>query len=399
MSTAIESTGPGRGATIVQAATLTTLLAAAAAPTPLYGLYQQQWGFSPVVLTLVFAVYAFSLLAALLTVGSLSDHLGRRPLIVAALALQSVALALFLAADAVPTLLAARVVQGFANGIATTALGAALVDASPTRGPLVNSVAPLFGMAAGILGTSALVAFGPAPTRLVYLLLLAAMAVQAALVWRMPETAPLRPGAWASLRPVVRVPAQARGALLRVTPINVAVWGLGGFFLSLVPTLVRTVTGSTSPLVGGIVVSTLTLSGAASILWFRQAPARALLGRGPVALGLGVASLLAGVHAGEAVFLIGGTAVAGAGFGASFLGSLRTIMPLASPDERAGLLAAFYIESYLAFSVPAILLGALTHSLGLVAATDAYGALLLALVVVGAVAVRRAPARVPCPAA
>src|ERR671925_2111323 len=62
------------------------LLFASAVPSPLYVVYQQQWDFSEITLTSIFAVYALALLGALLVVGSISDHIGRRPTLLAALA-------------------------------------------------------------------------------------------------------------------------------------------------------------------------------------------------------------------------------------------------------------------------------------------------------------------------
>src|SRR5215218_8432599 len=91
---------------------LVLMLAASGVPSPLYRVYQQEFGFSSGVLTTIFAIYAFALLVSLLVVGGLSDHIGRRPVIAAAFLLEAAAMALFLAADGVGWLLAARTVQG-----------------------------------------------------------------------------------------------------------------------------------------------------------------------------------------------------------------------------------------------------------------------------------------------
>jgi MFS family permease len=132
---------------------LGVLMVAAGAPSPLYGVYQAAWGFSAAMLTAVFAVYALSLLAAFLVAGRLSDHLGRKPVIIVALAAEVAAMACF-AADSAGWLYAARVVHGAATGTATGAVSAALVDLAPGNqrlAPLVNSVAPTLGLAAGAL--------------------------------------------------------------------------------------------------------------------------------------------------------------------------------------------------------------------------------------------------------
>jgi MFS family permease len=370
------------------AATSTLFLAASSAPTPLYPLYQRAFGFSPVVITVIFAVYAFSLLAALLIVGSLSDHLGRRPVIFASILLNMVAMALFLMAEGPDWLIAARIVQGFATGAAVSSVGAALVDLDPIRGSITNSLAPLVGMAIGALGTSLLIQFAPAPTVLVYIVTLVLLALQAVLLWLMPETTVRRAGLLASLKPQVAVPQQVRRTLLALTPINVAVWALAGFYLSLVPSVVRATTGSAAPLVGGSVVAALTISGAAAVFLLRTKSATTIMRFGIPSMTLGILTVIAGIHAAQVAILALGTLITGAGFGAAFLGTVRSIMPLAKPDERAGLLSAFYIQSYLAFSLPAILAGFLSKALGFAEAADIYAAAILLLVGWGVLALR-----------
>ncbi|MFC7574057.1 MFS transporter [Klenkia terrae] len=124
---------------------LVLVLAASGVPSPLYRVYAEEFGFGTGTLTLVFAVYAFALLAALLTVGALSDHVGRRPVLAVALLVEAVAMGLFFVADGVWWLLAARVVQGLATGAMTGAFGAALLDLQRRDrplGPLINSASP-----------------------------------------------------------------------------------------------------------------------------------------------------------------------------------------------------------------------------------------------------------------
>ncbi|WP_223529458.1 MFS transporter [Pseudomonas sp. GL-R-19] len=361
------------------AITLLSFLAASTAPTPLYHLYQEQMQFSPATLALIFAVYALSLLAALLTVGSLSDYLGRKPVIFTAVLLNILAMLLFIYADSVPWLISARVLQGFATGMATAVLSATLLDTDRQQGPLVNSVAPLLGMALGGMGCGLLAEFAPAPLHLTYWLLLALFAMQAVFVWRLPESVTRQSGAWASLRPTLHVPVQARATLWRVLPINTATWALGGFYASLAPSLVRTATGSTSNLIGGATVAALTVTGALMIYTLRNQAATKALQLGASSLPVGVALILLGVHSASLPLFFLGTLVAGCGFGAGFLGAVRSLVPLALPHERAGLMSAYYVLSYLAFCLPALLAGNLARTFGLVATTDGYGAVLMVL--------------------
>src|SRR6476646_1113604 len=124
------------------------VVASNSAVTPLYRLYQQSMHLTPLMITLVYAVYTFSLLAALLTVGGLSDYVGRRPVILSGLLLNAIAMVLFSYVTDVGQLILARAVQGLCVGTATTAMGAAILDS----GPLLNSVTAFLGLTAGALG-------------------------------------------------------------------------------------------------------------------------------------------------------------------------------------------------------------------------------------------------------
>ncbi len=364
---------------------LLTFLAASSAPTPLYHVYQEAWQFSPGMLTMVFGVYALSLLAALLTVGSLSDYIGRRPVLRVALLLNMLSMLAFIYARDFSWLLAARVVQGFATGMATSSLGAALLDNDRNKGPLLNSLAPLLGMALGGLGSGLLVQYAPWPTGLVYAVVLGVLVVQAVLLVWLPESVSAQPGALASLRPRLSVPPQARAAVWRMLPVNTAVWMTGGFFLSLAPSLVRAATGSTSNLIGGALVATLTLSGAGAIYALRTVAAEKVLRLGTVLLAIGIGLVLLAANQQALTLFFVGAVIAGAGFGSGFLGSARSVLPLAHAHERAGLMSTFYVLSYLAFCAPAILAGFLVRSIGLVATSDGYGMLQIALCVVALV--------------
>jgi len=378
--------GPGRmgreAALWLNASILVAYLAASTAPSPLYALYREAWGFSALTLTVVFSTYAFALLGALLFFGALSDHRGRREVVLVSLALEIASLLVFRHADGVAWLVVARAVQGLATGIATSALSAGMLDISRERGSLLNSVSPLVGMGVGALGAGALAQFAPAPTRLVFDVLLAILVAQALAAFFLPETVSRRPGALAAMKPQLAVPARAWPTLWQVLPVNTAQWALGGFYASLGPSLTRIVTGIHSPLIGGGVVAALVLSGAVAVLAVRARPARAVLAGGTAALVVGLAVTLGGVELHSTALFFAGSIIAGLGFGAAFNGTMRSLVPLAEAHERAGLMSTFFVLSYLAFSVPAIAAGLMAGRFGLQAASVGYGLLLVALGVV-----------------
>ena len=372
---------PRTAAFYLLASIIVSFLAGSSAPTPLYAVYASRWGFSPITTTIVFGVYALAVLTALLTVGSLSDHVGRRPVLLAALAVQVVAMVVFITADGMPELLIARVVQGLSTGAAAGAIGAAMLDLNKTRGTIANAVAPITGSASGALGSGLLVQYLPQPTHLVYLVLLGVFVLQAIGVLLMPETSSPTPGALASLRPQFAVPAAVRRPMLFAVPALVAVWAMAGLYGALGPALVKLVSGSGSVVLGGLSLFVLAGSGAVAVLLLQRQNARQLTL-------IGGGALLAGGTRSTAGFFVG-TAIAGIGFGGGFQGAIRSVMPLAAPHQRAGVLSVVYVVSYLALGLPAVIAGVLlVHGDNLLHTTVQYGVavmVLAALALLGAI--------------
>src|SRR6516162_4571783 len=201
----------GRPAVIVLASLIVALLASSAAPTPLYAIYQAQWHFTPITTTVVFGVYAIAVLAGLLTLGKLSDHVGRRPVLLTAIAVHAGSLVIFATATGVPALLSARVVQGLSTGAALGAIGAAMLDMDRELGTFANAVAPGMGSATGAILSALAIYFLPDPTHLIYLALIGVLALQAVAIMAMRETVSRTPGALASLRPEITLPRALRG--------------------------------------------------------------------------------------------------------------------------------------------------------------------------------------------
>jgi MFS family permease len=203
--------------------------------------------------------------------------------------------------------------------------------------------------------------------------LLVLSVVEAAILWFMPETATRKPGALASLWPRVHVPRVARATFVAVTPVNIASWSLGGFYFSLMPSVVRAATGTTLPIVGGLVVATLTVTGAVAVVALRKLAPEKMFIFGIVTLALGVVITLAGVQYQNVGVMLFGTVVGGTGFGTVFSGTLRSVLPYAQPGERAGLLSAYFVVGYLSFSIPALAAGFLAPIVGLTRTADFYG--------------------------
>ena len=348
---------------------LVLLLFSSSVPSPLYEIYQQRWHFSATMLTVVFAVYALAVLISLLVFGSLSDAIGRRKVLLVGLGLAVVSMAVFAAAQNVGWLLAARAVQGIAVGLATGAMSAALIELAPadrpTRGTLVNSSAPTLGMALGALVSGFLVQYAPAPRVLTYVLLLAAFALTFLGILALPETAP-NAGQGLPVRPRrISVPKPARRSFALLSLALVAVWAVGGFYLSLGPSLALQLLHSHSTFIGGLTVAILAGIATVGQLALGKIPPLRTALLGLVALVIGLVLLLVALSSSStAVFFIG-TAVLGLGWGSTFLGTFRSLAGLAEPKSRGELMAAVYVVAYLAMSIPAVIAGLLSSHLGL----------------------------------
>ncbi|MCZ4560593.1 MFS transporter [Rhodococcus sp. IEGM 1401] len=380
---------PHRYAFWVVGVAFLVLMASASAPSPLYPVYQQAWGFSALTLTVIFAVYAVALLSTLLTVGSLSDHIGRKPILIASLILLAVSLMLFIVADSVPVLLAARVVQGIAAGAATGALSAAVIDLQPdaSTGPLLNSVAPSLGLASGALGAGLLVQLAPAPDILVFALLIGAALILAVALLFVPETSALRGfdsrrHLASTLLPRMSIPTAVRAPFLLIAPALFATWSLGGFHLSLGPSIIGTVFDVDNHIVGGLEIFAMFASGAVAAAVVRNGFPRTVMMIGATVLAAGVALSLASVQIESIVLYFVGAVIAGSGWGATFLGSMRTLGALVPAAERGGVFATTFVISYLAFSLPAVVAGLAVHRLGLSTTVQVYGGFVITLALI-----------------
>ncbi|MCB0863794.1 MAG: MFS transporter [Solirubrobacterales bacterium] len=368
------------------AAIAVTFPAISAVPSPLYSLYQDLWGFSDSVLTEVFAVYVVALLVSLLVFGALSDHVGRRPVLLGAILLEAVSLVLFLVAGGVAALAVARVVQGLATGVALATLGAVIVDLQPEHAPkrsgVVNGVAPLAGLAIGALGCGLLIQLAPWPTSLVFVILLAALALASVAVWLSPETSTMHPGARESLKPQVGLPPHLRSEFISLVPIMIAGWALAGLYLSLGPSIAGIFLDDDSYLTGGLVVTALCGTGAFTVYFLREREPRSVIRLAAGWLAAGTAVSLTGLELEVAPLALAGTFISGIGFGASALGSFGSLVNMAEPDTRGELYALAYVVGYVAFSLPAVAGGFAADRLGLHTTALIYGAVILVVTLI-----------------
>jgi MFS family permease len=372
-------------------------LFASITPSPLYHSYSVLWHFSPLTLTLVYATYMFGVLASLLLVGRVSDDVGRRPVLLAALAVLMVSTVLFMLADSVAWLFVARGLQGLATGAAVSAASAALLDLHARHDPagvgLANGVASAGGIGLGALVSSSLVQLGSAPRVLPYVVLFVLFGLAFAGAYWMPEPVAERSRFRLTFeRP--GVPRSVRSPFFLAGLAVVSSWSIAGLFFSLGPGLSAHLFGTTNVIVSAIGIVAVGGSAAVSQLLLGRTAPWIGASAGSVALAAGmVLIVLAAATDSSATYLIG-SILGGVGFGIAFLGALRTLVAAIPPQHRAKVLSAFYLVAYLSGSVPAVLAGLVVSRLGLQSTFEIFGAVVAAVaLIVSFEAWRTRPAR------
>ncbi|MFD0783320.1 MFS transporter [Micromonospora azadirachtae] len=371
----------------------TSLYLAAGVLTPLLVLYRQQWNFAPSLLTLAFAVYAIGFLAAVLTLGSLSDHIGRRPVLIGALVIQLASNVLFLIAPDVGWVIAGRIVQGVASGAATAAFTAALVELAPPNrkrlGTILGSVSLTGGLGAGSLLAGLAIQLTSTANTIVFVVLITLTVLGAVVIALSPETMPRTSGALHSMIPRVAIPPAARTEFAAAAPVVAAVWMLAGLSGGLAPSMVRSVFHLDSGLLNGVAGFIAPAVSAVVGLTFARIDPRRAMTIGIYASLIGALGIIGGVFAGSLAVMIIGQAIAGVGFGASFTAALRLVFPLAAAHQRAGVVGGIYVVSYIAFGLPIVVEGQLTGPLGEVPAVVCYTALTVLLTLISLAAQTR----------
>jgi MFS family permease len=371
------------------AGVLVTVMLGGTLPIPLYVLYEPKMGFGPLGITVVFAVYVIGTLGALLGFGHLSDHFGRKKVLVAGISCAAISTIIFLSATNIGELIAARLISGAAAGFVTGTATAALAELQPRRNLQSAAVlavgANLVGLGLGPLVAGAFAQYLPAPTRTVFWAYLGLSAAAMVALVAIPETVS-RPDRRFRLRLQVEIPTDMRLVMLGAMLGVFGAFTVAGLFSSLVPSFLRGILG----------VHNLAVIGAASFLLFAtaavtQAVSASLPSRRSE--GLGLPLLLAGIGALEGslfaaalwLFLVG-TVVSGVAYGLVFRGGLSEIGRLADPAHRAQVMSAFFVAAYLGLGLPVVLIGLISQLIGTVDAS-AYVAGLLAVVIVAATVV------------
>jgi MFS family permease len=340
-----------------------------AVPTPLYPLYQQRDGFSNLMITIIYAVYAIGVVASLFMAGHLSDSYGRRRVFVPALLINAVSGVVFIFEPSLAGLLIARVISGISVGLTTATATSYLAelhakhrpDASTRRADVVATASNLGGIGFGPLIAGFLVQLLPIPLRLSYIVFAAVLVALAAALTLAPETV-ARPMPRPRYRPQrVAVPPAARATFFAATAAGLAAFAVFGVFNSLVPSFLAGTLHNSSHIVAGAAAFAPFAAAAVAQIVQAQTDSLTLLRRAVPVVVLGLAMFAAGMWAGSLPLFLAGGVVTGAGAGMVFKGALVVTVSKAPAGARAEVLAGYFLGAYIGLSVPVIGLGLATN--------------------------------------
>lgn len=360
--------------------------------TPLLPLYKAHFGISTGTATLLFVTYTVTVCPTMLVAGNLSDRLGRKRLLLPAMAVMTLASLTFSLADSVPMLFAGRVLQGLAIG-GFLGVGAAFVvdharmESKATAAALAGVFFRLgFGLGPGLGGIAA--QYGPNPRHLPFDIHVAVMLVGMLVIASAAETL-MRTAQPGPFRVRIGVPqGQALGFMTFIAPAAFMMSFIEGTLLSVVPIfVVQTLGMHNLAVVGAIGFLTLALGGLAPFIARNLDPRRAVM------IGVGVSSVLSFLiplssAAGTAALVVVAATVIGLINGLILYGGTvicGTIVPI---QERGKLMSVLYMCAY-AGTVPTVALGYLGDAVGLTATLVVFSCVALALAGVVLVVGRR----------
>ncbi|GHB13506.1 MFS transporter [Salinicola rhizosphaerae] len=351
-------------------------------PTPLYPLYQQTFGFSQLMITVIFAVYAAGVIAALLITGRWSDQLGRRPLLFAGLVASALSDLVFWHADGLGMILAGRVLSGVSAGIFTGTATVAVMELVPASweryGTLVATAANMGGLGLGPILAGVLAALFPMPLALPFIVHLILAVVAVICVWRAPETVD-RPERIRLSVQKLKVPAEVRGVFVPAAIAAFAGFMVCGFFTAVAPAFLGDELGYTNHALIGFVAGVLFLASTVGQMVQGRLPETGRLPIGCAILLVGVVIVAWGIAGAQLAGFLLGAIVAGVGQGIAFRAGLGAVAA-ASPDEhKAAVVSTFFVVAYVAISVPVIGIGLVGSVLSLNATGLAFDGLVALL--------------------
>lgn len=337
-------------------------------PTPLYPIYQQTFGFSELMITIIFAAYAVGVIAALIITGRWSDQLGRRPLLFAGLICSIISDLIFWQSDGLTMILAGRVLSGLSAGIFTGTATIAVLELAPPawqqRATFFATAANMGGLGLGPMLAGALSQYLPSPLLLTYLVHVGLATLALVCIWLAPETASRPARARLSVQRL-SVPPEVRGVFVPAAIAGFAGFAVCGFFTSIAPALMGKVLGYDNRLLIGIVAGSIFIASTFGQFMQGKLPLHRRLPVGCATLIAGVIPIALGIHLASLTLFILGAITAGTGQGIAFRAGMGAITTASPPAQRAAVASTFFVVAYIAISVPVIGIGVMASVISL----------------------------------
>jgi len=326
-------------------------------PTPLYPLFEQRYSFGPLLVTVIFAIYAFGVIAGLVLFGNLSDQLGRKPVLLFGLVISAASAILFLLAGSLAPIYVGRIVSGVSAGIFTGTATAYVIDLAPDGrrrfASFVAVFANLGGLGTGTLLSGLLAQWVPHPLRIPFAVDLVLVAAATAGLLLAPET--VSRGASSFRLQRLGVPAEVAGIFVRASLAGAAAFAVSGIFGSVAPEFLGLGLHRHSPALAGLLVFVLfvmSVSGQALVV---RLPNALEVGCGLLVGGVGLLAVALAADSIEALFA--SAAVGGLGQGVIVGGGLASIAERAPAERRGETASSFFVVLYLGLSIPVIAAG------------------------------------------
>jgi MFS family permease len=330
-------------------------------PTPLYPLFEQRYSFGSLLVTVIFAIYAFGVIAGLILFGNLSDRLGRKPLLVLGLVLSAASALLFLFAGSLLPIYAGRIVSGLSAGIFTGTATAYIIDLAPDGRHRLASFVAVFanlgGLGAGTLLSGLLAEWAPHALRTPFAVDLVLVTVATAGLLFARETVERSEFSFRPQR--LGVPPEVTAVFVRAALAGFSGFAVSGVFGSIAPEFLGLGLHRHSPALAGLLVF---------VLFVFSVGGQALVGRLPNALAAGCAFLVAGVAVlavslatDSLAALFASAVVGGLGQGVVVSAGLAAIAERAPAERRGETASSFFVVLYLGLSLPVIAAGVAIH--------------------------------------
>ncbi len=355
------------------------VFAASAAPIPLYDIYRQEEGLTYNDLALTAVVYFIGAITALLIFGRISNHLGRKPVAFLIFALTFVATLILLDIDSAKPLIIARLLLGFACGLASSAITSYIADSGhslPSWLPAtIISNSPMVGLTLGALMSGSLVEFAPYSRTLCYIVILVILTLCTLLIMMSNESVQKSEGLIKSFKPKFSLPQADKRLYPIAASTFVATWAMGAFYQAFGPSIAVDQLGTHSTLMVAILFSSYLLPSAIGGPLTAKLTSANAQRIGMVIFTFAVFGILASLKLSMISLFILSSAIAGASQGAVLTGSIRSLLADINIKQRAGVLSLIYATSYTGAAVSSFIAGQLSHYMNLFHVSIFYGVL------------------------